>query len=97
MTIKRFEAIEGRLGELEKKMTDHITATAQQYNTLKSEMQIAVDNSAEILAVLTAAKKVGGIAVKHWKTAIVFGAGVMSAAGFGNPEVLGFIKTFFGG
>lgn len=97
MTVKRFEAIEGRLDELENKMTDHITATAQQYQTLKSEMQVVVDNSAEILAVLTAAKKVGGIAVKHWKTAIIFGAGVMSAAGFGNPEVWAFINKFLGG
>lgn len=97
MTVKRFEAIEGRLDELENKMTDHITATAQQYQTLKSEMQVAVDNSAEILAVLTAAKKVGGIAVKHWKTALVFGAGAMSVLGIGNEQLWAYIGKFLGG
>lgn len=92
MSVSRFNAIEGRLTKLETTMNN----VAAQYDTLKGEVQTAVDNTAEILTIMTGVKKVGGIAAKHWKTAIVFGAGIMTSAGIGNPEVLGFIRSFFG-
>lgn len=59
-----------------------------------SDMRNSTDT---ILAFVTGANKVVGIAAKHWRTAIIFGAGVMTSAGFGNPAMWDFIKTFVGG
>jgi len=93
MTLKRFEAIEGRLDALESFMT----STKADFATLKGEVKTAVDNTTEILAVLTSVKKVGGVAVKHWKTALIFGVGFCSAAGIGDEKILSFLRGFIGG
>jgi t-SNARE complex subunit (syntaxin) len=52
-----------------------------------------------ILKWVTGAEKVAGVAAKHWKTALKFGCGVVTAWGIGNPHVahvISFIGTFFG-
>jgi len=49
-----------------------------------------------VLAVVTGAEKVGGFVVRYGPKAITFGAGIMTAAGLGNPEVLKFVGSFFG-
>jgi len=53
-------------------------------------------DTSEILALLTTTKDVYSFIKKYGGRVIVFGAGVMTAAGIGNPEVLKFISHFFG-
>lgn len=70
---------------------------------LESRMQVvelaanrAAENTDEILAVMTAAKSVGGFLKKHGPRAISFAFGLAAAAGVGNPKVIAFVQGFFG-
>lgn len=72
--------------------------------TLIPDMQTAADERLamkrdleEILALVSGAKKAGSLVVRYIPKAIIFGAGIMTAAGIGNPNVLKFVTHFFGG
>ena len=64
---------------------------------LETRMTTVEENTAEILAIVSGAKTVGGYIRKYGSKTIVFGAGLMTAFGVGNPAVTKFISSFFGG
>jgi hypothetical protein len=86
-------ALARRVLALEKDMTA-IRASVLEACT---QAKTAADNSAELLAITTAAKGIAGFAKKHGPRIVAFGTGLMAAAGMGNPAVLHFIRSFFGG
>jgi hypothetical protein len=65
--------------------------------TVETVATEARDNTAELLALATAARGIAGFAKKHGPRMIAFGTGIMTAAGMGNPAVWHFIGSFFGG
>ncbi len=80
---KRLEAVEAKQIEL-----------AQEFEVFKNGINEKLDT---ITVFVTGANTVFGLARKHWSKIIVFGAGLMTAAGVGNPKVNAFLTTFFGG
>jgi hypothetical protein len=65
--------------------------------TVETNLATAVQNTTEILNILTYTKSVAGL-VKRWgPRAVIFGAGIFTTAGVGNPKVWQFISHFFGG
>ncbi len=107
MSIARFKALDDRCDEIESDLqsmrkslhsikNEHMK-TQTHVKTLQNQMtNIALDTQ-EILKWVTGGAKVFGFAKKNWKTAIIFGAGIMTSLGFGNPELLHFLVKFFGG
>lgn len=73
-----------------------IAALEARMTTVEVAANRAAENTDEILAVMTAAKSIGGFAKKHGPRAISFAFGLAAAAGVGNPAVMNFIKGFFG-
>lgn len=57
----------------------------------------AADNTAQLLSIATAAKGFVGFVKKYGPKTLTFGAGIMTAAGAGNPAIWRFIGSFFGG
>lgn len=76
--------LELRVSNLERRMGD-----------VESKVETVVDNTTEILAVLTGAKGAVSFAKRHMPRVFIFVSGVASAAGVGNPNVWKFIGTFF--
>jgi len=86
-----------RLERLESDIADTKTRIANLENelvTLKrgaEQMQTQLTGQDEkldqILVWVTGAEKVAGIAAKHWKTALKFGCGLVTAYGIQNPHV----------
>jgi len=64
------------------------------FHSFKDEISEKLDT---ITGFISGANTVFGLARAHWKRVFVFGAGFMTAAGVGNPQVNTFIVTFFGG
>lgn len=94
---ERVKALEDRVGAVEAKLDKHIGITVRQYSALKQQADTVAKNSEEILSVITGAKRIWGVTTKHWRSAILFGAGVMTSLGVGNPELLKFVTRFFSG
>lgn len=92
MSLVRFKKIEERLDALETFMSKALT----EFTDLNSKVDAAVDNTANIIDILQGAKKVWGVTVKHWRTVMIFGAGIMTSAGVGNPKIWEYISTFLG-
>src|SRR5579859_7470191 len=95
-SVISLDSLDARVTILEGKMSTVQIETA----IAKTAAIQARDNTAELLAIATGVKKVGSFVTRYGPKAIIFGAGIMSAAGIGNPkvqQVLSFISTFFGG
>lgn len=79
-----------RLKVFEDKLDDALGRISK----LESRMTTAEDGRAEMLAKLANIEKfvggyntIMGLAKKHWKTLLTFGAGLVTASGIGNPTV----------
>ncbi len=81
-----------RVAELERVHKEEILPAIKHGNEQRELMKQDVS---KILAVVTGAEKVGSVVVRYGPKVITFGAGIMTAAGLGNPEVLKFITSFF--
>lgn len=98
-----------RLDRLEK----DIAETKTKLLTLENELQIVKtrgeamqlqltgqdDKLDRILRWVDGANKVAGIATRHWRTALKFGCGVVTAWGVSNPHIahaVEFVGKFFG-
>jgi hypothetical protein len=82
-----------RLDHLEKMMSDVIVPHIELSNKTRAQMSSDIKR---ILSVVTGAEKVGGFLKRYGPRGVVFGAGVMTSLGFGNPALLAFLKSFFG-
>lgn len=74
------------------------TAVKQQtlsdaFDSFKLEMGDKLDT---ITVFVSGANTIFGLARKHWRRVFIFGAGVMTSAGVGNPKVWSFITSFAG-
>lgn len=87
--MDKTEEIEKRVGALE-------TAMGTLQEDLNAFKQGVDDKLDQIIVYVTGFNKVLGFTKRNWKTAITFGAGLMTAAGIGNPAILGFVSNFFG-
>lgn len=84
-----------RLGNLEKELL----TLKEGHNEMQSQLVGQDDKLDQILVWVNGANKVAGVAAKHWKTALKFGCGVMTAWGISNPHVqnvVTFVGKFFG-
>lgn len=79
-----YNSLEKRVGVLEADMSK-ISTTVQDIN----------DKIDTVVDVLTVTKSLSGFVKSYGPKAITFGAGIMTAAGIGNPAVLKFIIHFF--
>ena len=87
--------LESELATLKKGHEEMSATLTEQTQTLTGQ-DAKLDR---ILVWVDGANKVGGIAAKHWKTALKFGCGVVTAWGIGNPHVahtIEFVGKFFG-
>lgn len=73
-----------------------IAALERDMATVKANVETAANNSAEILAIISYAKSGAGLVKKWGPRAVVFGAGLFTSAGIGNPNVWKFVSHFFG-
>jgi hypothetical protein len=64
------------------------------FDAFKTDVAGKLDN---ITIFVTGANTVFGLAKRHWRTGLIFGAGIMTSAGIGNPAVWNFIRSFAGG
>ena len=71
MTESRFTAIEGRLTDVERAMNHYIT----KFNGLETKVDTAIKNTDDILGIVDKGRKVFGVAIKNWRTIMIFGAG----------------------
>ena len=78
-------------------MEERFVSIENRLTKLEGEMTSINNNTDEILKFVKGANKIWGIASKNWKAAIIFGAGIMTSAGIGNPQVWRFVSGFFGG
>lgn len=78
--------LRNRVRSLEGRMTT-VEAVAQE---AAANAKISADNTDEILVIIRKAKK-------HAPKVVVFGAGLMTATGIGNPAVWKFLAAFFAG
>lgn len=100
MSIKRIEALEQWQNEMTREFAEFKTAIANVTSTfdgLKATQAEISTQLSEIKTFVGGYNTVAGLAKKHWKTILIFGAGVMSSAGVGNPKVWDFITNFAGG
>lgn len=77
----RMHDLENRMGTLETGMD--------------TRMKRIEDNTAGILDAVTFSRNTFGYVRKYGPKAITFGAGIMTAAGLGNPKIWAYIGTFF--
>lgn len=82
-----------RVEALEHIIETKVLPDMESANIARAKMQ---EDVGTILAYVTGAQKVGGVIVRHGPRAAIFGAGIMTSAGFGNPKVWAFISSFFG-
>lgn len=76
---------------------DRLSEVEKRVGKLENSMDNFTGKLDDIYLFITGANTVFGFAKRNWKQAIVFGAGIMTAAGFGNPKVNAFLVGFFGG
>lgn len=63
---------------------------------VKSSLEIIRENTQQLVSLQTTVSGLAGYIKKYGKQSIVFGAGVFTTAGIGNPKVWTFIAQFFG-
>lgn len=85
--MDRLSEFERRLDAVEKSCAD-LTSL---FHDPETGILAKLDN---IATFVTGANTIFGLARRHWKRVFIFGAGVMTSAGFGNPKVWAFITQF---
>lgn len=98
----RLERLEQDISEMKERLAN-LETEFQKAKEERSAMQLQLtDQDAKldkIVAWVDGVHKVAGIATRHWKTALKFGCGVMTAWGISNPHVahtIEFVGKFFG-
>jgi hypothetical protein len=73
---------------------DKLDDAVRRIGKLEARMDTAETMREEIMAKLATIEtfvggynKIWGLAKKHWKTLLTFGAGIVTAGGLGNPQV----------
>jgi hypothetical protein len=97
--LERLEAdikeTKNKLGNLE----NELIVLKKGHETMQTQLAGQDDKLDVILKWVTGAEKVAGVAAKHWKTALKFGCGVVTAYGITNPHVahvIDFVGKFLG-
>ena len=100
--LSRLERLESDIAEAKTRLTN----CENELVTLKqgaAQMQLQMTSQDEkldrILVWVDGTQKVAGFAVKHWRTALRFGCGFVTAWGISNPHVqsaITFVGHFFG-
>lgn len=98
--LARLEALEKAHTDLTEEFRTFCEATGVKtqtltdaFDTFKNEMSDKLDT---ITVFVSGANTIFGMARKHWRRVFIFGAGVMTSAGIGNPKVAAFITSFAG-
>lgn len=98
----RLERLEGDINETKSRL-ENLENELQKVKQGSAQMQLQLTGQDEkldrILIWVDGANKVAGIATRHWKTALKFGCGVVTAWGISNPQVghvVAFVTKFFG-
>lgn len=100
MSIRRIEALERWQDEMKTEFAEFKSAIANITSVCDgvTSMQAEISGQlSEIKSFVGGYNTVLGLAKKHWKTILIFGAGSMSTLGFGNPKFWDFVTTFAGG
>lgn len=78
---------------------DRMTAIEREFQGLKSGLETRMasieENTQQILGAITFTKNTAGYVSKYGPKALTFGAGLMTAAGIGNPHILSYITQYF--
>jgi len=78
---------------------ERMTKVENDLSALKDTMHIRMtaieENTAAIRDAVTFTKNGFGYVKKYGPKALTFGAGLMTAAGIGNPHILSFITQYF--
>lgn len=86
-----------RLTEFEERLT-RMETSHRELATAFDTFRVGLDDKLDtITTFVTGANTIFGLARRHWKRVFIFGAGVMTSAGFGNPKVWAFVSSFAGG
>lgn len=107
MAVNKIADFEARLEAMElshRTLADEFRQFCEATNVAQQTLTDAFDafkvDLAEKLDTITVfvsgANTIFGMARKHWRRVFIFGAGVMTSAGFGNPKVWDFISSFAG-
>jgi hypothetical protein len=98
----RLVRLENDITEMKERLAN-LESEFQKAKEERSQMQMQLSGQDEkldrILLWVDGAQKVAGIATRHWKTALKFGCGAVTAWGVTNPHVqslLNFVAQFFG-
>ena len=98
----RLERLETEITEIKERLAtlEHEFQSAKEE---RSKMQSQLDGQDikldKILVWVDGAHKVAGVATRHWRTALKFGCGVVTAWGVSNPHIQNvviFVGKFFG-
>lgn len=73
-----------------------ITALEGRMSAVEKSVEKVANDTTEILAVLKGTKTIAAYIKRYGRHTIVFGAGIMTSAGFLNPAVGDYINKFFG-
>jgi hypothetical protein len=98
----RLDRLESDIKETKDKLASlekELVTLKKGHETMQSQLLGQDEKLDTILAWVTGAQKVAGVAAKHWKTALKFGCGVVTAWGITNPHVartIEFVGKFFG-
>jgi hypothetical protein len=98
----RLERLEQDIAEAKTRLASletEVLTLKQGYSTMQTTLDAQDIKLDKIVKWVDGANKVLGIATRHWKTALKFGCGVVTAYGISNPQVahvISFIGNFFG-
>ena len=98
----RLDVLEADIKETKERLTSLETefkSVKEGAVTMQAQLTGQDEKLDRILVWVDGANKVAGVAVRHWKTALKFGCGAVTAWGITNPHVaslLSFIGNFFG-
>ena len=88
--LNSFKSVADRIDNMEKGFNARLLVVEKGFSSMKTEVD-------EILSIAKTLKTGTTFIAKHGKTIITFGAGLMTAAGVGNPLIWEYILKYFGG
>lgn len=98
----RLERLESDISEMKARLAN-LENEFQQAKEERSLMQTQMTGQDikldRILVWVDGTQKIVGVAIRHWRTALKFGCGVVTAWGISNPHVqntVEFVAKFFG-
>lgn len=98
----RLDRLESDISEAKERLTN-LENELKQVKQGAAQMQLQLSGQDAKLDKLVkwvdGANKILGVATRHWKTALKFGCGVVTAYGISNPQVahvVSFVGKFFG-